>query len=89
MLRDLWLDGHYGAVISYVKKHKQTPGRVQSIRLVFRHYDEDGNEVGDVYQARTLNASMAEWETYGRHALPESASEAISGFFLRIIAKRR
>lgn len=87
MLRDLWLDGHYRAVIGWVKKNKKTSGVVESIRLVFAHYDRDGERVGDVAQSRAIDADIATWETYAVHVLPGEASEMITGFLLRIRRK--
>jgi hypothetical protein len=87
LLKQLWVDGYYSQVLTYVKLNKKTRGRIQSIRLVFAHYDRKGKRIGDVVQARALDSANAEWETYMVYTFPEDARRFITGFFLRIITK--
>lgn len=79
-LLDLWLDGYYSQVVTYIMRHKRTKGKVESIRLV----------IGGRAARRTINLEQADYEVYAQNFTEEygeTAVEAIDGFLLRIRRK--
>lgn len=79
-IMELWLKGEYSRAVEEIMEDRDTPGEVESIRLV----------IGGRPANRTINLEMADYETYAQDftdTYGKDSVEAIDGFLLRIRKK--